>query len=126
VNHSERLETVLYLLSQGPASVKQLASAADIPLTSAWNAVADLVLRGKIAFYGYLPNPGAYGGAPVKLYVLASQGPHGKPLMHYAKKEKNAKRTEWKPQKPRHFAGSGVIAGRITIGRGSKWGAGLA
>jgi hypothetical protein len=125
MTHAERLAAVLAAFSAGPLSIAQVSVHADVPMTSAWKAVADLLLAGKIVFYGYRPSLSYKGGAPVKLYALASHGPHGKPLVHYLRKEKNAKRTEWREPRARRNSGSGVVAGRITIGRGAKWGAGL-
>lgn len=126
MTHAERLAAVLHALRFGPLSISAVASASKIPLTSAWKAVADLLLAGKVVFHGHALNPSYKGGAPLKLYALANDEPRPKPLITYARQEKNAKRTEWKPQRARPFAGSGVIAGRITIGRGAKWGSGLA
>jgi len=126
VTRTERLDAVLVALASGPLCVSQIAKMTERPLTSTWNVVQDLILAGKVRFIGYTLNDLVKGGSPVKMYALATAGPHGKPLIYYARKEKNAKRVEWKPAKPRHFAGSGVVAGRIVIGRGSKWGAGLA
>ena len=126
MTHDDRLATVLSALASGPLCVSAVARLVGFSLTSAWNAVQELLLDGKVRFIGYKLNDSLKGGSPVKVYALATSGPHGKPLIHYVRKEKNAKRVEWKPVKPRRFAGSGVKAGRITIGRGAKWGAGLA
>ena len=82
------------------------------------------MLAGAIRFAGYGPNPGRLGGQPLKLYGLT--GMTLNVLSFKSKDLKNARRVQWNEPKPREFAGSGVIAGRITIGRGSKWGAGLA
>ena len=126
MNRDERHAVVLRALGAGPNTVSMIASLTSFSLTAAWKAVAELIFAGKVVFCGYRPSLSYKGGAPVKLYALPEHRVGAKPLIHNASKLKNAKRTEWKAPRPRRFAGSGVIAGRIIIGRGSKWGAGLA
>ena len=121
---SQRRAIVLEQLASGPKSVSQLGAATAVPLTSTWVTVRDLVLAGAIRFAGYGPNPGRLGGQPLKLYGLTGMALNV--LSFNSKRLKNARRIQWKESTPRRFAGSGVIAGRITVGRGSKWGAGLA
>jgi len=120
---SQRRALVLEQLAAGAMSVSQLGAATGLPLTSAWVTVHDLVLAGAIRFAGYGPNPGRLGGQPLKLYGLT--GMTLNILSFKSKQLKNARRVLWQPEKPRINAGSGVVAGRIIIGRGSRWGAGL-
>jgi len=121
---SQRRALVLEQLAAGPKSVSQLGAVTQLPLTSTWTTVQDLVLAGAIRFAGYGPNPGRLGGQPLKLYGLT--GMTLNVLSFKSKDLKNAHAVKWAEPKRRAFAGSGVIAGRITIGRGTRWGAGLA
>ena len=126
MKHIDRLDCVTAALAAQPLSVSQAARALRWPVSSVWLALQELLRRGKVVFHGYAPNPAPQGGSPQKLYRLAGATHWPKTIDFVGKQPKNAARVQWKEPRRRAFAGSGVIAGRITIGRGSKWGAGLA
>jgi hypothetical protein len=107
-------------------SVSQLARATRWPVSSVWLALHELLRTGKAVFHGEAPNPSPQGGRSQKLYRLVGQTHFAKPVDFVAKQLKNAARTQWKQPRSHAPAGSGVVAGRITIGRGSVWGAGRA
>jgi len=124
VTHAERLELLLSVLATGPTSLSQLARKLNIPVSSVWLLLHELLHCGKVIFHGFAPNPAPNGGSPQKLYCLAgTMWP--KPIDFVSKQSKNGVRTRWKEPPPKTANGSGMIAGRITIGRGSRWGAGL-
>jgi hypothetical protein len=126
MTHVARLATLTEALAAQPLSVSQAARLLRWPVSSVWLALHELLKHGKVVFHGYIPNPAPQGGSPQKLYRLADSTTHPKPQAHEARQPKNAARTHWKPPRVHRSAGSGVIAGPITIGKGSKWGAGSA
>jgi len=125
VTHVDRLAMVLAAFAAGPASVSALAHRLGIPVSSVWLLLHELLRRGKVVFHGLAPNPAPQGGTPQKLYRLADSTNHPKPVEFVGKQLKNSARTRWSQPRPHASAGSGVVAGRIIIGRGSKWGAGM-
>jgi hypothetical protein len=126
MTHLDRLGCVTAALAERPASISALSRTLRWPVSSVWLAVHELLRTGKVVFHGEAPNPAPQGGRNQKLYRLAGSTVHHKPIDLVGKQLKNSARTEWKQRRHHAPAGSGVVAGRITIGRGSVWGAGRA
>jgi hypothetical protein len=125
VTHANRLGVVIDALAQKPMSVSQLAFALRWPVSSVWLAVHELLRTGKATFHGYAPNPAPQGGRMQKLYRLVGWPPDARSLDVKEKLLIPATSSIGPARRSRGAPGSGVVAGRITIGRGSKWGAGL-
>lgn len=117
---SAHKEMVLKALGRlGEATADAVGRSAGMSLSKTWDVIKDLRKLQLVEKCGKTRNPDPRGGRPLRVWRLSPMG-----ARFLIQKEKIPETLpDFDPEDTplRRTNGSGVIASRITVGRGSRW-----